>query len=66
MWCALKEPDRALADCDQAIRLEPHALDGHVCRGLALALNGEFAAAFGEWVFHPIRPSQVKIKFGSP
>jgi tetratricopeptide (TPR) repeat protein len=66
MWCALKDYDRALADCDQAMRLDPHPYDGHTVRGMVLAMKGEIVPALGEWVFHPLPPSHIKINlFGS-
>ena len=45
---------RAVADCDQAVRLDPKDPVIHLIRGIILANKGELGSAFREVVFHPV------------
>ncbi len=57
-----KELGSALADCDEAIRLDPTSKTPHAIRAASLANKGELGAALGEWITHPF---PVKLTFGS-
>ncbi len=48
-YSANGDPDRALQDYDEAIRLDPENAGGYVNRALALARNGDVAAAMTDY-----------------
>jgi Flp pilus assembly protein TadD len=64
VWWHRDNFDRALADCDEASRLDPKDPVVHLIRGITLGNKGEFGPAFREVIFHPIlraNLSQVKL-----
>ena len=53
-----------LADCDEAVRLDPKDPAIHLIRGIILANKGELGPAFREVIFHPLlrnSPTPVKL-----
>jgi hypothetical protein len=55
---------RALADCDQAVRLDPKGPAIHLIRGIILANKGELGPALREVIFHPLlrnNPTRARL-----
>ncbi|MGP0068600.1 MAG: hypothetical protein ACLQGP_33995 [Isosphaeraceae bacterium] len=45
---------RALADCDEALRLDPKDPVVHLIRGILRANKGEIGPGLSEVIFHPL------------
>jgi lipoprotein NlpI len=48
-WWAKKDPDRALPDCNEAIRLDPSYAAAYINRGNALLNKADFERAFADF-----------------
>jgi len=48
-WWAKKDPDRALSDCNEAIRLDPAYAAAYINRGNAYLNKADFERAFGDF-----------------
>jgi lipoprotein NlpI len=48
-WWAKKDPDRALSDCNEAIRLDPAYASAYINRGNAYLNKADFERAFGDF-----------------